>query len=590
MKSQIKKWIVCEPSSDAWKSFSSEVEQHPLITKILFQRGINTLKDVDTFLHPTLSDLHDPFLMKDMKPAVAEVLKAILRGQKITIHGDYDVDGVSSTSLLYSFLIDIGADAHYYIPLRGQDGYGLNKASVQRFHADGTNLIITVDCGVSNVDEVSYANELGLRVVIVDHHTVPDILPPAKAILNPLRSDCNYPFKSLAAVGVTFKLVCGIITELRKRNIFDVVPEPDISTYLDLVAMGTIADVMLLVGENRVLTRLGLKVLSKRRRAGVAALMERASVDPGPVAASVVSYRLAPRINAAGRINDAAICVELLTTQQYAIATKLAVKLDELNAMRQGEERAILDNAYAQAEKRIENSQNVLVIYGEDWHRGVLGIVASRLAEKFHLPSIVVGIENGVAKGSARSVEGINLVKAFTSVSEHLDTFGGHALAAGLSLQADKIEVFATDLNVAIENSLDDDTVPKAKLRIDGTVKLSELNTALLKELSLLQPFGHGNPEPILLINNAQASNVRIVSGLHLRATIRDNTGQINGFGFLLGGEAPKLRHPVSFAVVPKNYFVSENSEMEVQIKGVRVDDDTITNFQKSEEKSECQL
>ncbi len=282
MKSQEKEWVIAEPAEDKWQAFANAQNLSPLTSKILIQRGIQPA-DANSFLNPTIDDLHDPFLMKDMKPAVAEVLKAILRGQKITIHGDYDVDGVSSVSVLYGFLTEMGANVSFYIPLRNQDGYGLNKTSVKRFFDDGTGLIITTDCGISNYDEVEYANSLGMRVVIVDHHTIPDRLPPAKAVLNPLRTDCEYPYSELAAVGVTFKLVCGIITELRKRNIFDVVPEPQISTYLDLVAMGTVADVMPLTGENRTMVRLGLEVLSKRRRAGVAALMERASVEQGPL-------------------------------------------------------------------------------------------------------------------------------------------------------------------------------------------------------------------------------------------------------------------------------------------------------------------
>ncbi len=569
MKSQDKEWVIGEPSEDKWKAFASAQNLSPLTSKILLQRGIEP-ENVQRFLNPSLEDLHDPFLMKDMRLAVAEVLKAILRGQKITIHGDYDVDGVSSVSVLLGFLTDIGANVAFYIPLRNQDGYGLNKDSVKRFSEDGTGLIITVDCGVSNYDEVEYANSLGMRVVIVDHHTIPEQLPPAKAVLNPLREDCDYPYTHLAAVGVTFKLVCGIISELRKRNIFDVVPEPNILSYLDLVSMGTIADVMPLTGENRTLVRLGLEVLSKRRRAGVAALMERASVDPGPVPASIISYRLAPRINAAGRMSDAAICVKLLTTQKYATASKLAAQLDELNASRQEEERAILANAIEQAELRIKNNQQVLVVYGKGWHRGVLGIVASRLAEKFHLPSVVVGVDDaGLAKGSARSVEGINLVAAFTCVNNRLETFGGHAFAAGLSLKEENLENFATELNAAIEEGLENDEVPKAKLRIDAEVELGELNPSLLKDLRLLSPFGNGNPEPVLYSKDIQASNVRIVSKLHLRASFRDQTGRAEGFGFMLSHDAQKLRHPVAIAFVPKNYLQESEKEIELQLKGV---------------------
>ncbi len=270
-------------------------------------------------------------------------------------------------------------------------------------------------------------------------------------------------------------------------------------------------------------------------------------------------------------MSDAAICVELLTTQQYATATKLAAKLDELNASRQDEERSILADAIAQAEERVKNNQQVLVVYGQGWHRGVLGIVASRLAEKFHLPSIVVGIDNdGLAKGSARSVEGINLVTAFKAVSDRLETFGGHAFAAGLSLKAENLDGFSTELNTAIELGLENDEVPKAKLRIDAAIELGDLNTSLLQDLRSLSPFGNGNPEPILYSNHLQASNVRIVSKLHLRASFRDPSGRAEGFGFMLSEDAQKLRHPVAIAFVPKNYFLEDDKDIELQLKGVK--------------------
>ena len=268
-----REWVLYRATSDQWQTLRAELDIHPVIAQILWNRGIREVDAAQDFLEPTLGSMHDPFLMKDMMSAVAEVLKAIERGDRIAIHGDYDVDGVCSVGVLFGFLRDIGANVTYYIPTRDQDGYGLNVETVKQLHADDVGLLITTDCGISNVEDIAAANDLGMSCIIVDHHTIPPVLPPARAILNPLQTDCGFPFKHLAAVGVTFNFVVALRSELRKRGVFRVVPEPDLRRYLDLVAMGTIADVMPLVDENRMFVRLGLEVLAKRRRAGVSALM-----------------------------------------------------------------------------------------------------------------------------------------------------------------------------------------------------------------------------------------------------------------------------------------------------------------------------
>lgn len=565
-----REWVLHKATGENWQTLCGEFDLHPLIAQILWNRGIREVDHAHDFLEPSLSDIHDPFLMKDMMSAVGEVLKAIERGDRISIHGDYDVDGVCSVGVLFGFLRDIGANVTYFIPTRDQNGYGLNIETVRRMHAEGVGLLITTDCGISNVEEVAAANALGMRCIIVDHHTIPPVLPAARAILNPLQLDCGFPFKHLAAVGVTFNFVVALRSELRERGVFNVVPEPDLRRYLDLVAMGTIADVMPLVDENRIFVRLGLEVLAKRRRAGVSALMDQAAVEIGPVDARTVSYRIAPRINAAGRMSDASICVELLTTRDYKLAVKLATSLEELNGARQEEERGILEEAMAEAQRQVDLDHRVLVIAGENWHRGVLGIVASRVMEQHHRPAVLMGIEDGISRGSARSVEGINLVDTFRRVDHLLATYGGHSLAAGLSLKAENLAEFTEHVQEAVLHVLGSNPIPQPKLTLDGVVDFADINGKLVRELELLGPFGAGNPEPVLLSSHTVASNVRVVSEKHLRARFRDNSGTIEGFGFAMGEHLTMMKKPVAVAFVPRQFRGHGRPRLEIQLRDVR--------------------
>ena len=563
-------WIVNKPPPEICLALAKDLGISPLTARILVNRGISDAVLGDGFLNPTLKSMHDPFLMKDMRRAVREVLRAIDAGQMITVHGDYDVDGTCSVSVLYGFLKALGARVDYYIPVRTQDGYGLNIETVRRLHAKGTDLIITVDCGISNADEIRLAKQLGMKTIVVDHHTVPEVLPPAVAVLNPLRSDCDFPFKGLAAVGVTFNFVVALRSELRKRGIFKIIPEPDLREYLDLVALGTVADVVPLVDENRVFVRLGLEVLSSRRRAGVSALMDRAQVEVGPVSTRTISFRLAPRINAAGRMSDASICVELLTTTSYGRATELAEELEKLNRARQGEEKEILHSALAQAEEQIDLNRRALVVAGVDWNRGVLGIVASRLMEKYHRPAFLMGIEDGFAKGSARSIDGINIVEALNSVGDLLATWGGHSAAAGLSLDAVNLEAFRDRIDESIVNVFDDGTIPRPRLKIDSEVELHEIDRQFIVDLNKLAPFGAGNPEPTLLSRRSKALNVRVISNKHLRARFKDDSGMIEGFGFAMRDAIGMLDDTVAIAFVPRLVSNRGESKFEVQLKGVR--------------------
>ncbi|RAL23661.1 single-stranded-DNA-specific exonuclease RecJ [Lujinxingia litoralis] len=571
MEQPLPEWVVTRHQDISPGELAHELGVHPLTARILLQRGFGDVEQAARFLNPTLGQMADPFGMKGMEEAVVEVLTAIDRGERIMIHGDYDVDGVCSVALLFQFLRQLGAQVDYYVPQRDQDGYGLNARSVRRFADQGYQLVITTDCGVSNVEEIALARQLGLRVVVVDHHTVPEVLPPANAILNPLQPGCSFEFKQLAAVGVTFCLVVALRSTLRDHGVFAHIPEPDLREYLDLVALGTVADVVPLIDLNRIFVRHGLDVLASRRRAGISALMERARVEQGPVSPQTISFRLAPRLNAAGRMGDASICVELLTTESYGRAISLARELETLNKDRQALERELLEMAVPQAEQQVERGRQMLVVAGEGWHRGVLGIVASRLVERFHRPVAMVGIDDdGIGKGSVRSIEGINVIEVLRFASDLLETFGGHTAAAGLSLRQHNVEALRERLDEGLCRGLEDRLLPRPRLTIDCEVCLGELDERFGSDLRRLGPFGTGNREPVLLCRQSQASHVRVVGNNHLKAKFRDGGNSLDGIGFSMAEDAALLDVPVAVAFVPRFATFRGRTRLEMHLRGLR--------------------
>jgi single-stranded-DNA-specific exonuclease len=576
LASNSREWVLRQSSSGQWDALREEFELHPLTARLLFQRGFSELETADRFLNPSLKQMLDPFLMKGMKRAVRELLLALDGGDRIVIHGDYDVDGVCSVSVLYSFLRALGANVDYYIPKRDQDGYGLSADTVRRLAEQGCDLLVTTDCGVSNVEEIAIARRLGLHVVVVDHHSVPEKLPDANAILNPLQRDCGYPFKEMAAVGVTFCLVVALRKELRSRGVFKHVKEPDVRNLLDLVALGTIADVVPLVDQNRIFVSYGLDILAQRKRAGVAALMERVSRSEGGVNTQTVSFGLAPRLNAAGRMGDATICVELLTTRSYRKALELAEKLESLNVERQGTERGILETALPQAQAQVDAGRKILVVAGVDWPRGVLGIVASRLMDRFHRPTIMAGIEDGEAKGSARSINGIDILGILDQSAELLSTYGGHTSAAGLSFSAENLEALRDGLNASADELFRERRLPQPRVALDGAVDLGSLDDRFVRDLKRLEPFGTGNAEPIFLAPQSQASRVRVVGNNHLRARFRDSTGVLDGIGFSLASLEPLLNDSVAIAFSPRYSVFRGRGRLEMHIKDIRRASDDI--------------
>jgi len=487
--------------------------------------------------------------MSDMKIAVERLVKAIRQGEKITIYGDYDVDGTTATVLLVTFLQDVGAQVDYYIPHRIKEGYSLNVEALKKIKAGGTKVLVTVDNGISAVLEAKAARDMGLDLIITDHHEVPPELPQALAILNPKKQNDHFPGKELAGVGVAFYLVIGLRKALREAGMLGDV-EPNLRQSLDLVAVGTIADMAPLVGINRILVKEGLKVLSRNPRLGLRALQEVAGVD-GEVSSDQVGFRLGPRINAVGRLEEANLGVELLLTNDLQKAETLAKRLDQANIERQGLEDDIVQEALAMIEAQgLHLKYRSLVVANEKWHPGVVGIVASRLVEKYYLPAIVLAREDQGLKGSARSIRNFHLVDALRECSEHLKRFGGHRYAAGLSMDRDCLVPFVERFDSIVRQKLtEEDFIPSLKLEVESD--LSSIDAELLQQLEKLEPFGLGNPEPILLLRGVPVRESRVVGEKHLRLKVGEGRKPIGAIGFRLAQKIPAVSSRVDLAFSP---------------------------------------
>ncbi len=525
-----------------------ELGLDPLAARVLACRGLVEPAEVERFLAARLADLPDPFLMKGMERAVARLQRAVERGERIALYGDYDVDGVTSTALLAGFLRAAGAEVVTYVPHRLVEGYGLNVDAVRRLASEGARLLVSLDCGITSVAEVKAAAELGVEAVVVDHHTAPVELPAAVAILNPHQPGCGYPYKPLAAVGVTFCLAMALRRRLRESGRFGAArPEPNLRQALDLVALGTIADVVALTGVNRILVRWGLEELARTRRPGLRALKRVAGLaDGAAVSAGQVAFRLGPRVNAAGRLDDAGRGVRLLLETAEPAAAALAEELDRENRARQEIEREILQEAIAMAEERVRAGARGLVLGRDGWHPGVIGIVASRIVERFHRPTVLVGVAGGVGKGSGRSIEGFHLYEALAHCAPHLSRFGGHRHAAGLTLDAPSLPRFREAFeSYAGQRLAADDLVPRC--RIEGRFGPDEVSDRVADAIARLGPFGAGHPEPLFALR-ARPARARVVgaSGSHLRVAFPHG---VSAIGFSLGDRLDLCAGEVEAAV-----------------------------------------
>ncbi|GEJ57938.1 single-stranded-DNA-specific exonuclease RecJ [Anaeromyxobacter diazotrophicus] len=529
-----RRWVDVGCDDAAAARLARELGIDPLAARVLACRGLGDPAEAQRFLDPRLADLPDPFLMSGMEGAVARLARALAAGERIALYGDYDVDGVTSTVLLAGFLRAAGGDVVTYVPHRLVEGYGLNTAAVRRLAEGGAKLLVSLDCGITSVAEVRAAAELGLDAVVVDHHTVPVELPAAVAILNPHQPGCTYPFKPLAAVGVTFCLAMALRKRLRETGWFGAArPEPNLREALDLVALGTVADVVALTGVNRILVRWGLEELARTRRPGLRALKRVAGLAEGAaVGAGQVGFRLGPRLNAAGRLDDAGRGVRLLLSRDEAEAAALADELDRENRARQDLERQILEEAVAQAEERLAAGARGLVLWRDSWHPGVVGIVASRIVERFHRPAVLVGVAEGVGKGSGRSIEAFHLHEALTACAGHLQRFGGHKHAAGVTVDPAALPAFRAAFEAfAAAHLTDEDLVPRC--RIEGRFELEAVSEQAALALERLAPFGAGHPEPLFAVR-ATPRRARTVGagGAHLKLALRPG---LDAIGFSLG-------------------------------------------------------
>ena len=514
----------------------------PATASILWNRGYHTPNEARNFIEIKHERFHDPFEMKDMAKAVERVFRAVECGEKIMIYGDYDVDGVTSTATLYLFLRELGANVGYHIPIREGEGYGINTGAIDAIISEGYTLMISVDTGITACDEIEYANSHGLETVITDHHQCHEKIPNAIAVVNPKRPDCSYPFKELAGVGVVFKYICAMRAEDNRRRGRD---EDAVSyirkNYADLVAIGTIADVMPLVDENRLIVAVGLEKLEKKARIGLEALLSKTGINSPDkkrsITASVVGYTIAPRLNAAGRLREASIACELLLCDDEKRATEIAESLCEINNERKDTENEIAKETLEMLSDEFNPENTPIIVLGkENWHQGVIGIVASRLTDRYGVPAILVSFdENGMGKGSGRSVNGLNLVHMLGNCSELLEKYGGHELAAGLSVKRENFEAFKAKITEYVKENIQnrDDGVMYS---VDGIFTSSDITLRQAEELNLLEPCGSANPSPVFVMQDVKiAEIIGIGQNKHCRINICSNSQSFSCVFFGVG-------------------------------------------------------
>ncbi len=502
-------------------------------------RGIADMAAAKSFLTPRLGELTDPSLLIDMEPAVDMIVRTMAQGENITIYGDFDADGLTSTALLMNFFLSFGAPVSYYIPDRFQEGHGLNPAAVTKIARERRGLMITVDCGTSGQEELILASDLGLKTVVTDHHQVPARFLPVCPVVNPHRKDSDFPFRDLAGVGLAFFLAVALRRALRERGWFRKNREPDLKSYLDLVALGTVADMVPLLEQNRILVSRGLEEIKTSRWPGIQAIQEISKVEPSQITCYDLAFKFAPRLNASGRMGQAEKGVRALTTLDQNLALALAGQLDTLNLRRQTIEQEILEKIEQTFLSAIDlKDRRTLVLSGKGWHRGVLGIVASRLKEKYHRPVVVLNIENGIAFGSGRSIEGFDLYGAFLKLEHLLGKYGGHKRAAGLTLKARDIPAFIEEMEGLARETLSHEDL-RPIIEADAAVTLAEWDSAALREIEGLAPFGQGNPDPLFYTRAVEVVESRIVGEKHLKLKLRQERVTREAIGFGLAEKHP---------------------------------------------------
>ncbi len=524
-------WVIQNEIEDkeTVEKFSKLLNVPEIIARILITRGIDTYDKAKLFFRGNIDNMYDPFLLSEMHAAVDRIIQAIEQKEKILIYGDYDVDGITSVSMLYLFLKNLGADVSFYIPHRVREGYGISKQGIDEAHKAGVKLIISVDCGITALEEVTYAQQLDMDFIVSDHHEPGIELPKALAILNPKCESSNYPFKELAGVGVAFKLVQALA---RSMNIDEI----NILDYLEFVAIGSAADIVPLVDENRIFVKEGLKYLNETSKAGLRALLQVTGMRHKALGTGQIVFVIAPRINAVGRMGNAERAVELLTTDDYNRALQIANVLEMENKLRKNIDEETFRIAQQIVEENFDLASNYgLVLDQENWHPGVIGIVASRVVEKYHRPTVMISIENNVGKGSARSIPGFDIYLAIKECEDLLLAYGGHKYAAGLTIEKDNIEEFRLRFNELASQKLDEESLSPV-LKINGEIRFSEINKRLIRLLKLFAPFGPQNMRPVFVSQKLQVvGSPTIVGNNHLKFKVRQDGVVLDAIGFNLG-------------------------------------------------------
>lgn len=528
-----KKWQIFEPDKNKIEEIKSKYKVNQLLATILANRNILEEEDIRLFLNPTRNDFYNPFLITDMDIAVNRIIKAIENKENITIYGDYDVDGITSITVLKSFLNDIGVEADTYIPNRLIEGYGLNKEAIDKISKKGCNLMITVDCGISAIEEIEYANSLGIETIITDHHEAGNEIPKAIAVIDNKRKDSKYPFRELAGVGVVFKLIQAIGITLKLK-------EESYLKYLDIVCIGTISDIVPLVDENRVIAKLGLLLVAQTKNIGLRSIINSSGYNK--IDSNTISFGVAPRINACGRMGKAEEALELFLSKDKNEVNELTNKLNEHNRKRQETEKTIFENAVEKIKEEHLDENKAIIVGGENWHHGVIGIVSSKITEMYFKPSILFSFEeDGIGKGSGRSIPGFDLHEALMKCSDTIEKFGGHSMAVGITVKKDNLEKFKKEFEQIATQSKIDEIIPI--INIDAKVDLSDIDKEMVESLKQLEPFGEANKMPVFAFKNLKIDSIRALSeGKHLKLTLKDNNYIINAIGFNIGYLANEYR------------------------------------------------
>ena len=553
-----KKWVYYKSNEKLALELEEKYKINKLLANILANREI-TEEKAEVFLKPTRNDFHNPFEMPDMEKAVERILEARESQEKIIIFGDYDVDGITSITVLKSFLKDIGVEVSQYIPNRLHEGYGLNKQAIKKIADEKYTLMITVDCGITAIEEIEYAKELGIETIVTDHHEPTNQLPNAIAVVDCKRKDNKYPFRELAGVGVVFKLTQALGMKLE-------ISENEYLKYLDIVALGTISDIVPLVDENRVITKLGLMLIAQTKNSGLKVLLD--SAGYGKIDSISISFGVAPKINACGRMGFADEALKLLLSKNIEEANNKLGNIIKFNNERQSLERKIYDEAIAQIEEKKLDEASSIVIGGYDWHSGVIGIVASKITELYYKPCILICFdkESEVGKGSGRSIPGFDLHEALMKCLDTLEGFGGHSMAVGVAVQKDKFEVLKQEFEKLTDEANIKDVVPV--INIDMLLNLDELTKEMVESLSLLEPYGEGNKTPIFAFKNLKIDSIRaLTEGKHLKLTLKSNNNTyINAIGFNLGHLSEEYRIGDRIDVVGNLEINSFNGVDSIQI------------------------